>query len=448
MKMLTVVLAICMLNIISCSNDNDAEIAELKNQIQELQQAQTAVVATTPSPATVTSTPISLPELGVKVEYSDKVKLWGENCTNDPFYGTVEIPIIDYFNNLEAKSRDVSRNETYSFRDGDKVARNGPFTTWYFEMFLQDVSSNVPEKFESISFGSHPEYFWEDYVNYVVTVCETFHGRDTLRNAVLAHSKLMNWRTDWPGHASKWESFPYIETGREVIKAPSPSGLEHYTKYITASGVIIVGGEKVPARAMLAAYDRVNYMLSARPEFHDILKENNVRISLFGPGSESTAGELPEFEGENEPGGFSMGVTDAAMTANVEWLCYPGNPDRGGDPVMHELVHTLNGIVFEQINELYFYERIYDLALSAIDKGIFATNYTQHLDDGEQQGMKHYVGEYWAMTVEGYLMDMEGFKNSHDTHEWIKENDPELYDLIIRYFPTQKWDLCTGKLKK
>ncbi|MBJ27786.1 MAG: hypothetical protein CL776_03165, partial [Chloroflexi bacterium] len=93
MKMLTIVLAVCMLNIISCSNDNDAEIAELKNQIQELQQAQTAAVATTPSPATVTSTPISLPELGVKVEYSDKVKLWGENCTNDPFYGTVEIPI-------------------------------------------------------------------------------------------------------------------------------------------------------------------------------------------------------------------------------------------------------------------------------------------------------------------------------------------------------------------
>ena len=115
---------------------------------------------------------------------------------------------------------------------------------------------------------------------------------------------------------------------------------------------------------------------------------------------------------------------------------------------MHELVHTLNGIVFEQINELYFYERIYDLALSAIDKQIFATNYTQNLEDGEQQGMKHYVGEYWATTVEGYLMDMEGFKNSHDTHEWIKENDPELYDLIVRYFPTQKWDQCTGELKK
>ena len=94
MKMLTVVLAICMLNIISCSNDNDAEIAELKNQIQELQQAQTAVVATTPSPATVTSTPISLPELGVKVEYSDKVKLCLDDIRNASKTNTNLMPLI------------------------------------------------------------------------------------------------------------------------------------------------------------------------------------------------------------------------------------------------------------------------------------------------------------------------------------------------------------------
>ena len=24
----------------------------------------------------------------------------------------------------------------------------------------------------------------------------------------------------------------------------------------------------------------------------------------------------------------------------------------------------------------------------------------------------------------------------------IKKVDPELYDLIIRYFPTDKWDFC------
>ena len=50
MKVLTVVLAICMLSIIGCSNNNDAEIAELKNQIQELQQAQAVPQTATPTP--------------------------------------------------------------------------------------------------------------------------------------------------------------------------------------------------------------------------------------------------------------------------------------------------------------------------------------------------------------------------------------------------------------
>ena len=54
------------------------------------------------------------------------------------------------------------------------------------------------------------------------------------------------------------------------------------------------------------------------------------------------------------------------------------------------------------------------------------------------------IGEYWAMTVEGYLMNKPGFKSSHDTREWIAEHDPELLKLITRYFPTEEWDFCPG----
>lgn len=125
----------------------------------------------------------------------------------------------------------------------------------------------------------------------------------------------------------------------------------------------------MPNDAMLAVYDRVMYMTSARPEFHEILKGNGVSISLFGPEGDSSV--LPEFQYTDEPGGFAMGMTDVAMTANAGWLCYPGNRDEGGDPVLHEMVHTINHIVFEQINKTYFYERIYYLALSAIDKNVF-----------------------------------------------------------------------------
>ena len=47
------------------------------------------------------------------------------------------------------------------------------------------------------------------------------------------------------------------------------------------------------------------------------------------------------------------------------------------------------------------------------------------------------------MTVEGYIMDKENFKNPpYDTRDSIKKVDPELYELITRYFPTDDWDFC------
>ena len=41
-------------------------------------------------------------------------------------------------------------------------------------------------------------------------------------------------------------------------------------------------------------------------------------------------------------------------------------------------------------------------------------------------------------------MNPSGFKNPHDTREWIVEHDPELLELIERYFPTDDWDICPG----
>ena len=140
-----------------------------------------------------------------------------------------------------------------------------------------------------------------------------------------------------------------------------------------------------------------------------------------------------------------MGPSDTLMTANGLWQCWDINNSKGGgpggNPVIHELVHTLNHVIFESINETYFYERIYDLALASIENGLFYTGFSQNLSDGETQDITNYIGEFWAISVEGYIMDGgPAYKNSHYSHEWIQENDPDLYDLIIRYFPTEKWN--------
>ena len=36
-----------------------------------------------------------------------------------------------------------------------------------------------------------------------------------------------------------------------------------------------------------------------------------------------------------------------------------------------------------------------------------------------------------------------GFKNSHDKIDWVKENDPNMFALAERYFPTEPWDYCS-----
>ena len=104
--------------------------------------------------------------------------------------------------------------------------------------------------------------------------------------------------------------------------------------------------------------------------------------------------------------------------------------------VIHEMAHTINHVVFEEINEIFFYERIYDIAVQAIDNGIFPVF--------EGHPVSFSVGEFWASTIEGYIMNRPGFKDSHDTRDWIAENDPQLYELITRYFPTDEWTYCPG----
>ena len=54
-----------------------------------------------------------------------------------------------------------------------------------------------------------------------------------------------------------------------------------------------------------------------------------------------------------------------------------------------------------------------------------------------------FIGEYWATTNEGMAMNKAGFKNSHDKIDWVKENDPNMFALAERYFPTEPWDYCS-----
>lgn len=364
----------------------------------------------------------------------------------DAHYGSArEISLEDFVVGLQAQVKEVRERDTYDFVTlGGERIRSGPKALWMqqaFEDYLND--HKPPSRFGETQFRL--EYIpvenifsWPNYLRWRNAVCLVSLEGGTIRDSLVEHGRFSGYMMDWPGHAAKWQPFPYLDTGQEVVSAPVLLGLEHYTKYIAGAGVVIVGGDEVPDDAMLQARKEVVYETSARPDYHEIFQKSRVRISLFYGEDTST---LPEYRRENEPGGFAQGLTDASMTANARWLCFPGNPDAGGNPVLHEMVHSMNHVVFEQLNETYFYERIYKLGERAVEAGLFKPG-EQHLPEGDVAGRREWIGEYWATSVEGYLMNRAGFKNSHDTRDWIKANDPDLYQLIIRYFPTEHWDYC------
>ena len=369
---------------------------------------------------------------------SAKISNLRDKC--EIFANSKEIESDEYFFILGDDIDDRHRQSKYSHPSG---AQNGPFQTWTYEDAVRISSEIIPEEFDKINpFENDIGITWEKFEAFADALCFAYENGKGLRNVTITHADLMGRSSEILGFAGNWENFPYIETGAEVIESPSPEGLEFYTKYTAVSGVIIVGGPDVPDEAVLAARRSIEYQLSARPDFHQLLQESNVRISLFSPDGDTS--ELPEYKDTAEIGGFAMMSIDASMTANAGWLCYEGNRDDEGDPVIHEMAHTLNHIVFEATNELYFYENIYKLAEEALENGDWEEG-AQAIADGVP--LSDMIGEFFAINTENFIIS-----NSPDlkygTRENIKENNPAMYELYSRYYPTEPWSYCNDGVER
>lgn len=369
---------------------------------------------------------------------SAKISNLRDKC--EIFANSKEIESDEYFFILGDDIDDRHRQSKYSHPSG---AQNGPFQTWTYEDAVRISSEIIPEEFDKINpFENDIGITWEKFEAFADALCFAYENGKGLRNVTITHADLMGRSSEILGFAGNWENFPYIETGAEVIESPSPEGLEFYTKYTAVSGVIIVGGPDVPDEAVLAARRSIEYQLSARPDFHQLLQESNVRISLFGPDGDTS--ELPEYKDTAEIGGFAMMSIDASMTANAGWLCYEGNRDDEGDPVIHEMAHTLNHIVFEATNELYFYENIYKLAEEALENGDWEEG-AQAIADGVP--LSDMIGEFFAINTENFIISNSP-NLKYGTRENIKENNPAMYELYSRYYPTEPWSYCNDGVER
>ena len=336
------------------------------------------------------------------------------------FFGSPDFISNDtFFDNLRSRFEDAWNERTYYY---DSETRYGPFLHWVYEYTSAFVESNQPN-----SLNSKQAQKLNVLLNRLCFTKKTQTGQRAYAIAVLdLLDSIGGMRGEiHDGHALRWDDFPYIATGNRVISAPQLHGMEHYKKYTSTSGVIIVGGKSISDEAMLAAREMVEYQLSAKPEWHSIIRINKMRISLF----KTNTCELPEYSNGCEDGGLAQMEMDATSPINANWLCYPGNIDTGGNPLYHELAHSLQHIILESINDLYFYQTLPTIIKQAYDRRLVAPNFS--------------AGEVWAVAVEGYMMDGgPEFKETYFSRRWIQQEHPEMYQLITRYFPTSPTDYC------
>ena len=324
-----------------------------------------------------------------------------------------------FVDNLGFRLEDAWEDRTYYY---DFDTRYGPFLHNIYQASHSFIEDNQPD---SLDINQSQKY--NVLLNKLCFVQKTGTGQRGYFLAAIDFLDSVRSMRDFinEGHALLWDDFPYIETGNKVITAPQLPGLDHYKKYTTVSGMIIVAGRAVSDQAMLAAREMVEYQLSARPEWHSLIRANKMRISLF---TRSTC-QLPEFRRNCEEGGFAQSETDATSPINASWLCYRGNYSVGGNPLFHEIAHSLQHVILESENDTYFYETLLELIQQAYDRKLVDKNFP--------------AGELWAVAVEGYMMDGgPAYKDVYYSREWIQREHPEMYQLIRRYFPTSPTYYC------
>jgi hypothetical protein len=215
-----------------------------------------------------------------------------------------------------------------------------------------------------------------------------------------------------------------------------------YKKYLAASGMPIVGSEKVPDAAFYSVQKMVDEMISMRQDILDKMIENKSRIAIMAKTEVTT--DVPEYRNWNDPSqsegvdwnkrGRGFGATvELPLTSCAEenLLCYGRGIDGyyNEDIFIHEFAHSIHGL------GILFIDTTIDKELqqaldNAIAKGLWkntyaATNIHEYFAEGVQD---------W-FNVNAKAFPANGVHNEIGTRQELKKYDPALYAIIKRYFP-------------
>ena len=211
-----------------------------------------------------------------------------------------------------------------------------------------------------------------------------------------------------------------------------------YKKYVNVNGIHIMSSNKVPDSAFYVACNIVDFMTKSLPDkvLSHMVKEN-ARLAIMARYEGTT--DIPEhahlvndttlnwdLRARGLGGDMELPLTSCA---EENLLAYQIDKYHAEDILIHEFAHAIHLIGIAPIDST-FNNLLQEKLDNAIAKGKYKKMYAATN-----------LYEYWAEGVQNWFNVNAEVKVPDGKHNWVntredmKKYDPDLYEIVARYFP-------------
>nr|WP_319571114.1 hypothetical protein [uncultured Draconibacterium sp.] len=225
----------------------------------------------------------------------------------------------------------------------------------------------------------------------------------------------------------------------EIVKPPKELKLDpFYKKYVNVNGIHIISSYKVPDSAFVKACEIIDFMTSGLPE--DVLAQMvkmNARLGIMARYEGTT--DIPEHAHLVQDTSLNWDVRARGLGGDMELplttcaeenlLCYQIDKYHAEDITIHEFAHAIHLIGIAPL-----YPDFNKLLQEKLDKAIAAGKYKNTYAATN-------LYEYWAEGVQNWFNVNAEVETPDGKHNWVntredmKKYDPDLYEIVSRYFP-------------
>lgn len=220
-----------------------------------------------------------------------------------------------------------------------------------------------------------------------------------------------------------------------------PKGLnldDFYQKHVNVNGIHIISSHRVPDSAIYVACGIIEFMTTGLPkEVLEQMQKENTRVGIMARYEGTT--DIPEHAHLASDTSLNWDVRARGLGGTLELplttcaeenlLCYQIDKYHAEDILIHEFAHTIHDVGILPLKS-DFNDVLQEMLDAALADGKYHNTYAATN-----------VWEYWAEGVQNWfnvnadVPNPDGKHNHVSTRREMKIYDPDLYNLLGKYFP-------------